>query len=215
MKGWKLIDKPILHLLLLLPLLEIVYQIWALMNGQPHRLSADPGKVILEDLATIGLWLLLATLAVTPIRKMLGWNLVQRYRRILGLYSFGYITLHLLAFLAFILAWDWLSLAQEITERPYLVVGMLAWLMLVALAATSFNKAIRWLGRRWAQLHKLVYLIAILAVAHEWWQAKGALGEPLLHAVILSLLLGYRLQNSWKRKLKSRVPVQKASVQNG
>lgn len=206
--GWQRVDKPVLHLLLLLPFLELVYQVFMLVQGMPNRLGADPGKVILEHLATVGIWILLATLAVTPLRKIFGWRVLQRYRRMLGLYAFFYISLHLLSYLMFILAWDWPALAEDVTKRPYMVVGMLAWVMLVLLAATSFNKAIRWMGRNWARLHKLVYAIAILAVVHEWWQAKEALGEPALHGVVLALLLGYRLFEN----LKKRVGVQNKKV---
>ena len=193
-------DKLVLHLVLLIPFVELVVQVVSFAQGGSHRLGADPGKFIVDELANYGLWLLLITLAVTPVRRLLKWNRVQRYRRMLGLYCFGYITLHLLAYLAFLLAWDFANLIEDVVKRPYIIFGALAWLGLLLLAATSFNRAMRILKKNWARLHKLIYPVAILAVVHEWWQAKEALSEPALHGLILAILLGIRLFYWLKKK---------------
>ncbi|WP_428242520.1 sulfite oxidase heme-binding subunit YedZ [Gynuella sp.] len=185
--------KVFLHLALLLPLLEECWQIWLLMNGMPNRLGPDPGKVILEDLATVAIWLLLLGLAITPAKQIFKISDLIRFRRMVGLYAFTYALLHLLSYLAFILGWDFRALWEDIVKRPYIIVGTLSLVILAALAATSFKAAMKFMGRRWKKLHQMVYLAVLLAILHEWWQAKEALSEPLLHLVIASLLLGYRL----------------------
>ncbi len=181
-----------LHLLLLLPLVELVWQAIQLSQGLESRLGADPGKIILEDLATISVWLLLASLAVTPIRKIFHWSLIQSYRRMLGLHAFSYMTLHILSYQAFLLGWDWAELGSEIINRPYILLGLIAWVICLAMAMTSYKWAMKKLGRNWLKLHQLVYLAAILIIIHEIWQAKSALGEPLIHAAILLVLLSVR-----------------------
>ncbi|AJQ97392.1 sulfite oxidase heme-binding subunit YedZ [Gynuella sunshinyii] len=185
--------KALLHIALLLPLLEECWQIWLLVNGMPNRLGPDPGKVILEDLATVAIWLLLLGLAITPAKQIFRINDLMRFRRMVGLYAFTYALLHLLSYLAFILGWDFSALWEDIIKRPYIIVGTLSLVILAALAATSYKAAMRFLGKRWKKLHQLVYPAVLLAILHEWWQAKEAFNEPLLHLVIASALLGYRL----------------------
>lgn len=193
-------SKILLHIALLIPFLEVCYQILLLTQGQANRLGPDPGKVILEDLATIGIWILLLSLALTPLKKILKIPELARFSRMLGLYAFFYLLLHLLSYLAFILAWDFSTFWDDIIKRPYMIVGALAMLILWAMAATSYKAAIRLLGRNWKKLHRLVYVAAILAVIHEWWQAKEAINEPLLHAGVLAVLLGYRARVYFKSR---------------
>jgi sulfoxide reductase heme-binding subunit YedZ len=111
----------------------------------------------------------------------------------LGLYVFAYATLHLTAYLVLDLRGYWAQIFEEIVKRPYITVGFAAWLLLIPLAVTSTKSAIRRLGRNWGRLHKLVYVIAVLAVLHFWWLVKSDIREPLLYAAILAVLLGWRL----------------------
>lgn len=198
-------SKAILHAALLTPLIEICYQIFLLTQGENNRFGPDPGKVILEDLATIGIWILLLSLLLTPLKKIFKLSTLLRFSRMIGLYAFFYIFLHLLSYLAFILAWDFSTFLDDIIKRPYMIVGAIALVILCIMAATSYKAAVRRLGRNWKKLHKLVYIAAILAIVHEWWQAKEAINEPLLHGTILAILLGYRLFYYFKNKKAYRL----------
>ena len=153
---------------------------------------ADPVYEIEHVLGNTGLRLLLLTLAVTPLRLLTGWNVLQRFRRLLGLFSFTYFCLHFAAFVWLDLRFEWGRIFSEIAQRPYLTLGMLALLMLIPLAVTS--------SRRWTTLHRLVYPVAILGVVHFWWQVKADAREPALYAAILALLLGYRVWRAWRRR---------------
>ena len=150
----------------------------------------------LTPLAILALRLLLATLAITPLRQLTGQPVLVRFRRMLGLYAFAYATLHFSAYLVLDLRGYWAIVFEEIAKRPYITVGFAAWLLLVPLAVTSTKGWIRRLGRNWARLHKLVYLVGVLAVLHFWWIVKTDVREPLLYAAILAVLLGWR---AWKR----------------
>ena len=177
----------VLFLLLLLPLLFL------LKAGFDNNLGADPAQYIVKELgfwALVCLWL---TLAVTPLRKLLRINWLIQHRRMLGLYSFFYASLHLLAFATFLIGWRWDILLREVTKRPYVVVGALAFIMLMPLAITSTNRLQRWLGKRWKQLHRLVYPISILVMLHFTWQIRSDFSEQLFFAILLALMLGYRL----------------------
>jgi methionine sulfoxide reductase heme-binding subunit len=137
--------------------------------------------------------LLLTTLAVTPLRLLTGWNWLLRFRRLFGLYAFAYASVHLGIYLALDLGGYWAQIVDDIAERPFITVGFLAWLLLLPLAATSTQAMMRRLGRRWVQLHRLVYPIAGLAVLHFIWRVKADLREPLVYAAILAVLLLLRL----------------------
>ncbi len=186
-------SKLTLHILLLLPFIEIISQVYFLMQGGAHRLGPDPGKVILEDFATTGIWVLLLGLSLTPVKKLLKINELLRFSRIIGLYAFFYLALHLISYLAFILAWDFSAFTEDIIKRPYMIVGAISILILLVMALTSYQAAVRKLGKRWKKLHRLVYAAAILGIIHEWWQAKEAINEPLLHGIILLFLLTIRI----------------------
>ena len=150
-----------------------------------------------------GLWalrLLLATLAITPLRRVSGWNKAVRYRRMLGLFAFFYVTVHLAVYLFVDLGGYWADIFEQIAKKPYITVGFAAWLLLVPLALTSTQGMMRRLGRLWGRLHQLVYAIAVLAVLHFWWLVKSDIREPALYAGILAALLGWRV---WKRLSKA------------
>jgi sulfoxide reductase heme-binding subunit YedZ len=133
------------------------------------------------------------TLAITPLRQATQQPVFIRFRRMLGLYTFFYATMHLTAYLVLDLRGYWAQIFEEIAKRPYITVGFTAWLLLVPLAITSTQAAIRRLGRNWARLHKLVYAVGVLAVLHFWWLVKSDVREPALYAAILAALLGWRI----------------------
>ena len=138
-------------------------------------------------------------LAVTPLRVLSGLPTLARFRRLLGLFMYAYLWLHLLSYAWFDMGFDLMDMARDIAKRPFILVGFIAFLLLTPLALTSFNRAIKTMGaRRWQQLHRAVYLVAGLAILHFFWMRAGKndFGEVLLYAVILGALLAWRL---WRR----------------
>jgi sulfoxide reductase heme-binding subunit YedZ len=176
-------------------------------------LGAEPVTAIEHELGLWALRLLLVTLAITPLRVLSGQAVLLRFRRMLGLYAFAYASLHLAAYLVLDLRGYWAQIFEEIAKRPYITVGFAAWLLLVPLAVTSTRGSMRRLGRRWGQLHRAIYAIAVLAVLHFWWIVKSDLREPALYAGILALLLGWRLWR-WiaRRRVAARSPGRAASA---
>lgn len=187
------------HALAASPLALLCWRAWEVGSGADlDALGANPVAAIEH---TLGLWalrLLLLTLAVTPLRQLLGQPLLLRFRRMLGLWAFAYATLHFSAWLVLDLRGWWTLVPKEIAERPYITVGFAAWLLLLPLALTSTRGWMRRLGRGWGRLHRLVYPIAALAVLHFWWVVKADVREPLLYAAILAVLLGWRLIRRWR-----------------
>ena len=159
-------------------------------------LGADPVKKLEHECGKTALNLLLLTLAVTPVKNLLGFPQLLRLRRMLGLFAFFYVVVHFTVYLVLDLELNWSTLGADIAKRPYITIGFTALLLLIPLAATSTNGMMRRLGRRWALLHRLVYVIAILGVWHVYWQVKRDVREPLLYAGILALLLLYRLMRA-------------------
>ena len=192
------VAKTVVHLAALAPLALLLWQMWAVAKTGSNALGADPVAEIEHRLGLWALRLLLLTLAITPLRQLTGWNVLARFRRMLGLYAFAYATLHLAAYLGLDLRGYWMQVFEDIAKRPYITVGFLAWLLLVPLAITSTSGWIKRLGRHWARLHLLVYAIAVLAVLHFWWLVKSDIREPALYAAIASLLLGWRAWRRWK-----------------
>ena len=150
-----------------------------------------------------GRWVLrflIVTLAVTPIRQTLGWNWLQRYRRMFGLFAFAYAMLHLSIYFLLDLELVWGDLWADIVKRPYITIGMAAFLLLVPLAATSTARMVKRLGgKRWARLHRAVYVVVVLGTIHFWMAVKRDITLPLVFALIFALLLGYRLAR-WRRR---------------
>ncbi|MCY1552922.1 Sulfoxide reductase heme-binding subunit YedZ [compost metagenome] len=138
-------------------------------------------------------------LAVTPLRELTGWSALARLRRMIGLFVFFYVCLHLLAYAWFDMGFELGEIVADVAKRPFILVGMASWVLLAALAATSFNRAIRSLGaRRWQALHRGVYLVAVLAVLHFFWMRSGKndFAEVVVYATLLGALLAWRL---WRR----------------
>jgi sulfoxide reductase heme-binding subunit YedZ len=179
--------KPIVFLASLAPL---SYLIFAVFTG---RTSANPAEDII---LTTGIWalrFLLLSLAVTPIRRLTGWNAIIQYRRMLGLFAFFYACLHMFSYFAFDQLFAFGQVLRDVAKRPFITAGMFAFLTMLPLALTSTKGWIRRLGRRWQLLHRLVYVSALSACVHFLWKVKVAIGEPVYYAAILALLLGFRL----------------------
>jgi methionine sulfoxide reductase heme-binding subunit len=164
------------------------------VDGVRGTLTADPIKEITHRTGWWAITLLMATLAVTPVRRLTGWNRLVQVRRMLGLFAFCYTVLHLLAYVVLDLFFAFDILLEDVMERPYITVGFAAFLILLALAVTSTQGWIRRLGRRWQQLHRLVYVAAVLGVVHFYWQVKADTREPLIYAGILVVLLAARVR---------------------
>jgi sulfoxide reductase heme-binding subunit YedZ len=172
------------------------------VSALTDRLGADPVEHVTHVTGDWALRFLLLSLAVTPLRRLLGWGWAAPLRRTLGLTAFGYACLHYLIYLGLENFFDWQLIVEDVLKRRYVWAGFTAFLCLVPLAVTSTRAMIRRLGRRWILLHRLVYLAAALGVIHFLWLVKSDLREPLLYAAVLSLLLGLRL---WFRLVRSRI----------
>lgn len=187
-------------LVVLVSLLPFAWIVWALLADE---LGANP---IREVVIETGLWtlrFLAITLAVTPIRRLTGWNELVRQRRTLGLITFGYATVHLLSFSGLDQAFDWQDIVNEVLKHRYTFVGMATYIMLLPLAITSTKGWIRRLGgKRWNRLHKLVYVAAIGGTVHYLWAVKKDTTFPLVYLALFALLLGVRLW--WWRRDESR-----------
>jgi sulfoxide reductase heme-binding subunit YedZ len=185
--------KPLVFVAALLPL---AYLVWA---ATANALGANPAEALIRQTGIWALRFLCLTLAVTPLRHVTGWTPIVRYRRMLGLYTFFYGVLHLLCYAGFDQAFDLGEIARDIAKRPFILVGFTALVMMLPLAATSFNRAIKALGAaRWQALHRLVYAVAGAALLHFWWMRAGKnnFAEPTLYLAIVSILLGWRL---WRK----------------
>ena len=179
--------------LLFTPFAYLVAQVVALQMGDYEILGPEPGKAIVWFTGEWAFNALLITLAVTPVRKWFGWKWPMAHRRMFGLFVMFYATAHLLAYAAFLLAWEWGDIGEELVERPYLTLGFLAWLLLLPLTLTSTRGWQRRLKKKWKSIHKLVYLIALLCAVHYLLQIRSNWFEPTLYAVLTLLLLSARL----------------------
>jgi sulfoxide reductase heme-binding subunit YedZ len=190
--------KPALFLLCLAP---AVWLLWAAVHDQ---LGANPAEALIRSLGDWTLRFLVLVLAVTPLRVMSGLSVMARWRRMLGLFVFFYACLHLLAYAWFDQGLVLSAVVDDVIKRPFILVGMLGWALLLVLAATSFNAAVRALGaRRWQGLHRAVYAIAGLAVLHFFWMRSGKndFAEVAVYAAVLGALMAWRL---WRRFQGSR-----------
>ncbi len=174
---WQL--KVLLHLALLSPLVYCVSAVLMQWWG------GDPVQQIIHYLANSALNILLLTLSLALLSRRYKIPALLAFRRLIGLYVFVYTCLHLSAYLLFDLALDWSLFAEELIKRPYIWLGMLAFLVLLAMAFTSFKAIQQKMGQRWLQLHGLIYPISLLAVVHFWWSLKSGYLEPLIYAVVL------------------------------
>ena len=160
-------------------------------------LGVDPVRTLVHENGTMALRMIVATLTITPLRQLTGHADLLRLRRMLGLFAFFYGVVHLVSWVVFDQGLDLQMILSEVVKRPYLLVGLTAVLLMVPLAVTSTNAAQRRLKRRWTQLHRLTYVVAVLGVWHFWWQVKKDLREPIAYALGVAVLLGWRV---WKQR---------------
>jgi sulfoxide reductase heme-binding subunit YedZ len=184
--------------------IPFVVMVMAVFGVAGLNLGANPVEELINRNGQWGLRFLLITLAVTPLRRITGIHWLVRFRRMLGLFAFFYLTLHFVSYAVIDQRLAFGPIVEDIIERPFITVGMFGLLLLVPLAVTSTNAMMRRLGRRWQSLHRLVYLIAVLGVWHYWWQVKQDIREPLIYAAILAVLLGYRV---WFARRRQRAEV--------
>jgi sulfoxide reductase heme-binding subunit YedZ len=221
--------KPVVFLAALLPAL---YLVWALLpllgiTASGPDLGADPLKEITHETGDWTIRFICITLAITPLRRLTGWNAAIKFRRMAGLFAFFYGTLHFLIYaiadrfaslvdfpqgiVSLDTAHRWfLAVLDDITKRPYITVGFTALVLMLPLAITSTTGWIRRMGgKRWNTLHKLIYVTAVLAVIHYWWLVKADIRKPEMYAAIVAVLLGFRLWVAWTKKAtaaKARTP---------
>ena len=194
--------KPVVFVLALVPLAALIFFV---LTG---RTSANPAEDIL---LTTGIWalrFLLATLTITPLRRLTGWNVLIQYRRMLGLFAFFYAVVHLASYIAFDRFFAFDEILADIAKRPFITAGMAAFVLMLPLAITSTRGWIRRLGRRWQALHRLIYLCAIAACLHFVWKVKVAIGEPVYYAAFLAMLLAFRVV--WQLRASQRLRRQPA-----
>jgi sulfoxide reductase heme-binding subunit YedZ len=198
--------KPIVFALALVPLLRLF------VLGFRDDLGANPIARITHQTGLWALTLLLVTLAITPVRRITGQLWLIQYRRMLGLFAFFYAVLHMLTYVWLDQFFDFHAMLKDVVKRPFITMGSAAFLMLVPLALTSTKGAIRRLGRRWQQLHRLVYFSAVAGVIHFVWLVKKDIRQPMLYAYALSVLLGYRVFVAARKRYHSWQASRAASV---
>jgi sulfoxide reductase heme-binding subunit YedZ len=186
--------KALVFVLALLPFVRIAALV---VMGVP----VEPVEFITHGSGDWALYLLCATLTVTPLRRFTGWNWLIRLRRMLGLYTFFYALLHFTTFFWFDHNFDLAAMWRDVLKRPFITVGFIAFVLLIPLAATSTQGMIRRLGRNWARLHRLIYPIAALAILHYWWMKAGKhnFEQPIIWGCVVAVLLGLRVYWSWSR----------------
>ena len=190
----RIILKPAVFGLSLWPAAAFARDVWF------GELGPDPYRRAIVDSGEWALWFLVFTLALTPARRLTGWHWLNLFRRMLGLFAFFYATLHLLTWVVLDKFFDVAWMAQDVLERKFITVGMATWVILFLLAITSNTYSIRKLGRRWASLHRLVYLAGIGAVVHFWWLVKADITLPRRWAVTLAVLFAVRVWWAWRTR---------------
>jgi methionine sulfoxide reductase heme-binding subunit len=180
--------KAALFVLALAPLARLVIGVFL------RALGTNPTEVIMRSLGTWTLVFLCITLAVTPLRKLTGWNWLLRLRRMFGLFAFFYAVIHFTSYIGLDQGFDLAAIPRDVVKRPFITLGFTCLMLLIPLAVTSTDAMVRRLGaERWRALHRFVYFIAIGGVVHFWWLVKRDVTEPAIYALVLAALLGYRL----------------------
>ena len=191
--------KPSVFLVCLIPLGQLAYRAYG------DDLGANPIDTITRFTGSWALIFLLASLAVTPLRRITGWHELIKFRRMLGLFAFSYALLHFSTFVGLDHFFDLDRIGKDILKRPYVTAGFIAFLIMIPLALTSTAGMIRRLGKRWQQLHRLVYVAAIAAVIHFYWLVKSDIRRPVQYGLVLAALLGYRLVLKWRPLITARI----------
>jgi sulfoxide reductase heme-binding subunit YedZ len=176
--------------------LSVMPLVWLSLQAATDGLGANPQEALIRSSGDWALRFVCITLAITPLRVMSGLSAVARWRRMLGLFAFFYACVHLLSYAVFDMGLDGPDIVRDIIKRPFILVGTLTFLLLLPLAATSFNRAVRWLGaQRWQRLHRLVYAAALTMLLHFFWMRAGKsdFAEVAAYAALVAFLLGWRL----------------------
>ena len=185
----RFIWKPIVFLVCLVPFGLAIGDLF----GYTGSLGANPVEELQDRFGNWGLRFVMITLAITPLRKITGKVWLLRFRRMLGLFAFFYVLMHFLNWLIIDQGVLWSAIVEDLVERPFITLGFTGLVLLTAMAITSTNGIRRRMGKGWDKLHYSVYVVGILGVWHYWWQVKSDVTEPLIYAVILAVLLGFRL----------------------
>ena len=203
--------KIVLWLVLAIPLALIGLDIAAELEQPGSALGTDPEDALTDALGEWALRTLLATLAVSTVARLSRQRQWIRYRRMIGLWAFTYALLHFSVYFGLLAGFDIETVVADFSKRPYITVGIAALLLLIPLAVTSTRGWQRRLRLRWRQLHRLIYVIAVLAVIHLSWLAKGGILEPVVYATILAVLLGERIVDTLRRR-RMAVPAARATT---
>ena len=186
--------KPVTFLLALTPFILLLSKVFQ------NDLGPDPSQTLSIETGEWTLRFLLLTLAITPFTQIFKMIEIARLRRMIGLFTFFYGSIHFVSWIAFILGFRWLAIVEELVERPYISVGFLAYVILFLLGITSTNYMVRKLGRNWKRLHKFIYAASVLAIIHLLWILRTDITEAVIYGAVLAILLGYRVL----RRLKSK-----------
>lgn len=200
--------KALIFALSLIPLGRLVWL------GYTGGLGANPIEFVTRSTGTWTLVFLCITLAVTPLRRLTGWNDVVRFRRMIGLFAFFYAVLHFTTYIWLDQFFDWESIVRDIWKRPFITVGFLAFVLMIPLAATSTNAMMRRMGRAWRRLHRLVYVIAVVGVIHYWWLVKQDITEPMIYGAVVVLLLGFRIWDWSARRTRTASAARTAAARS-
>lgn len=195
--------KPILFVICLLPFAWLAWNVLQAQMGNANVLGANPAEYLIRATGDWTLRFICIVLAVTPLRVISNTPTLARFRRMLGLFAYFYVVVHLLSYSGFDMGFDLADIAKDIAKRPFILVGFAAFVLLTPLAATSFNAAIKAMGaKRWQTLHKLVYVIAGLGLLHFFWMRSGKnnFAEVFVYAAIIAVLLGWRVVQYLKKK---------------
>ncbi len=189
--------KGIVFIVCLIPAVLLFY------NAFTDNLGANPVEEITLETGTWALRFLVLTLVITPLRKISGWQLLIRFRRMLGLYVFFYACLHFLTFIWFDHFFELDEMIKDVVKRPFITMGFTAFVLLIPLAVTSTNKMIKRLGgKRWQQLHRLIYIVPVFVVVHYLWKVKADIQAPVIYGVIFAILIFYRVWYRYSTRLK-------------
>lgn len=200
--------KPTAFVACLIPLSQLVYY------GITDNLTANPIEFVTRFTGSWTLIFLLLTLSVTPLRKISGWNELIKLRRMLGLFAFFYVLLHFSTYVVLDHFFDFDRITKDVIKRPFVTAGFTSLVLMIPLAITSTTGMIRRLGRRWQQLHRLVYAVAIGGVIHFYWLVKADIRRPVQYGTVLALLLGYRLVARWAPHVAVRFSTKPTAVRS-
>lgn len=208
--GWRLF-KPLVFVACALPLIGLAYKFWLVFTERdPIALGADPTKMLMDETGQTGLTILLLTLTVTPVRRIFQVNRLQAVRRMLGVWSFAYITVHLSIYLVFdqlcysAATCDFNAIWEDILKRRFIFAGQTAFLILLVLALTSTSGWMRRLRKNWVRLHRLVYVAAVAGAVHFIWIQKSGIARPLPWLIWLAVVLGVRVYFALARRYAAR-----------